>query len=606
MEILNKKDNISKKVNASFIAIVLILTSLSSIILFVEPVSACHFYVGTFESDHVTPKTTFLRGEIVYGKGWKDESSGHLKLRIRDPSNNIVYHSNPVHGMEVTGSFVLDDDAPTGEWDIQIGIFEGGSWNWSTGYGRIAYFDVIAQPEYTLTININSLGTVTKDPDQTTYTNGTLVQLTANHETGWTFDHWSGDLTGSNNLETINMTSNKTVTAHFTEDQYTLTINIVGNGNVAKDPNQSTYTYGTLVELTATADPGWTFDYWSGDLSGSSNPATISMTGDKTVTATFTEDQYTLTININGSGNVSKDPDQESYTYGTLINLTATADLGWTFDSWSGDLNSNKNPETINMTANKNITAYFKKESTNGGGTSGGGTNSGGTNTGGKSNAENLQPIANLSAGEPYQGVVNSEIIFNGSRSYDPDGYIISWKWDFGDGSNGEGEMATHSYPIAGIYTIILTVTDNEGATNDSETSVLVIQPNSPPSNPEINGPTNGKKDSDYTYTAVSSDNDNDSIKYIFDWGDGTSNESEFLPNGTIFAITHKWTSTGSYTFKVTANDNQTISSSELTVVIEEPEPKEDNLALLVLALLALILLILFLLLSKRKKGKAK
>ena len=528
MKIFKNKNIISGKVSVSLIMIIFILTSVSAIILFTIPVRACHS-VGTFESDYVTPKTTFMQGEIVYGKG-SDIVSGHFKLRIRDPSNNIVYHSNPVHGMEVTGSWVLDDDAPTGEWDIQLGQFYKGSWHWSW----TAYFDVMPMPEYTLTINIDSSGAVTKDPDQPTYTNGKVVQLTANHETGWTFDHWSGDLTGSENPTTITMTSNKTVTAHFTEDQYTLTINIVGNGNVAKDPNQSTYTYDTLVELTATADPGWTFD------------------------------------------------------------------------SWSGDLNSNNNPETINMTANKNITAYFKKESTNGGGTSGGGTNGGGTNTGGKSNAENLPPIANLSAGEPYQGVVNSEIIFDGSLSYDPNGYIISWKWNFGEGSNGEGEMATHSYPIAGTYTVILTVTDNEGATNDSETSVLVIQPNSPPSNPEINGHTKGKKDSDYTYTAVSSDNDNDSIKYIFDWGDGTSNESEFLPNGTIFAITHKWTSTGSYTLKVTANDNQTISSSELTVVIEEPEPEEDNLAVLVLALLALIPLTLFSILSKRKKGKTK
>jgi len=85
------------------------------------------------------------------------------------------------------------------------------------------------------------------------------------------------------------MDDDKTVTAHFTQDQYTLTINIVGSGSVVKDPNQSTYTYGTIVELTANADPGWSFNHWSGDLTGSDNPDTIVMDGDKTVTATFKE-----------------------------------------------------------------------------------------------------------------------------------------------------------------------------------------------------------------------------------------------------------------------------------------------------------------------------
>ena len=470
MNIFKYKHNTPGKLSATFFAIVLILTSISAIILFTIPVRACH-YVGTFESDYVTPKTTFLPGEIVYGKGGNNVN-GYYKLRIRDPSGNVVYYSNPVFEMQVTCSYFLDDDAPNGKWDIQLGELLGGSWNWSW----IACFDVIAQPKYTLTININSIGTVTKDPDQTTYTNGTLVQLIANPDTGWTFSHWSGDL------------------------------------------------------------------------------------------------------------------------------------------------NSNDNPETINMTADKNITAHFKKKSTNGGGSNGGGSNGGGSNGGvtstggkvenddsGKSTAENLPPIADLSAGEPYPGFVNSEITFNGSLSYDPDEYIISWKWDFGDGSNGEGEMANHSYPTAGTYTVILTVTDNSGATNDSETSVLVIQPNRPPSNPEINGPTKGKKGIDYSYTVVSTDDDNDSVKYVIDWGDGNIDASEFLPNGTIITITHKWISAGSYTIKVIANDNQTISSSELTIIIEEPVvPEESNLALLALALLVLILLTLFLILSKKKKGKTK
>jgi len=457
MIILKNKNKILKKANVSFIAIVFILTSVSTIILFTTPVRACES-VGTFESDYITSKTTFIQGGIVYGKG-TDYTPKYLKLKICDPSDNIVNYSNPVFGTQVICSWVLDEDAPTGEWNIQVGELNGDSWHWSL----IAYFEVVAQPEYTLAININSLGTVTKDPDQTNYTSGTLVQLSANPYTGWTFSHWSGDL------------------------------------------------------------------------------------------------------------------------------------------------NSNNNPETIIMTSDKNITAHFKKESTNGGGSNGGGTSKGGgveNDDSRKGTAENIPPIADLSASEPYKGFVNSEITFNGSLSYDPDGYILSWEWDFGDGSNGEGETATHSYLIAGIYTAILTVTDDKGATNLSELLILIIQPNRSPSNPEINGPTLIKKSINYNYTMFSLDDDNDYIKYIIDWGDGTIDTSEFLPNGTIFTKTHKWTTTGNQTVKVTANDNLTVTSSEMTVFVEEPEPEEDNLVLIALALLAFILLILSFIFIKRYKDK--
>ena len=85
-------------------------------------------------------------------------------------------------------------------------------------------------------------------------------------------------------------------------DEYTLTVNTIGNGSVAKAPDQATYHDGDTVELTPTADPGWTFSGWSGDLSGSDNPATVTIHGDIAATATFTQDEYTLTVNTIGSG----------------------------------------------------------------------------------------------------------------------------------------------------------------------------------------------------------------------------------------------------------------------------------------------------------------
>jgi len=218
------------------------------------------------------------------------------------------------------------------------------------------------QDQYTLTVNIIGSGSVVKNPNQATYTYGTWVQLTANPTAGWSFDHWSGDMSGSINPDSIFMDGNKVVTAHFTQDQYVLTINIIGSGSVVKSPDQATYTYGTVVQLTANPSVGWSFDHWSGAMSGSANPDTVTILGDTTVTAHFTEDQYTLTVNVIGSGSVVKSPDQATYTYGTSVQLTANPAVGWLFDHWSGDMSGSVNPDTVIILGDTTVNAHFVEE----------------------------------------------------------------------------------------------------------------------------------------------------------------------------------------------------------------------------------------------------
>ncbi len=71
------------------------------------------------------------------------------------------------------------------------------------------------------------------------------------------------------------------------EEPSTLTANTAGSGSVTLEPQQTSYAYGEVVTLTAAADTGWVFTGWSGDLGGSTNPAALTMDGDKSVTATF-------------------------------------------------------------------------------------------------------------------------------------------------------------------------------------------------------------------------------------------------------------------------------------------------------------------------------
>jgi len=181
----------------------------------------------------------------------------------------------------------------------------------------------------------------------------------------------------------------------------------------------------------------------------------------------------------------------------------------------------------------------------------------------------NNPPVANASAGEPYIGFVGLPVRFNGSWSNDSDGNITKWFWDFGDETNESGEIVTHTYSKAGTYTVTLTVTDNDNATDSDTTTVIIRAQNIPPTNPTIDGPTTGNKNVNYSYTALSTDANNDTIKYTFDWGDGTVESSNFLPNGTSYTISHIWAKAGKYTLKVTATDNQANSSSEKTILID-------------------------------------
>ncbi len=86
--------------------------------------------------------------------------------------------------------------------------------------------------------------------------------------------------------------------------------------------------------------------------------------------------------------------------------------------------------------------------------------------------AVNDVPVADSNG--PYTGTEGTEITFDGSGSFDPDGDIDSYNWDFGDGTTDTGVTPTHAYGQDGIYTVTLTVTDNDGATDSDSTTVVV------------------------------------------------------------------------------------------------------------------------------------
>lgn len=89
----------------------------------------------------------------------------------------------------------------------------------------------------------------------------------------------------------------------------------------------------------------------------------------------------------------------------------------------------------------------------------------------------NRAPLAN--AGGPYSAKPGEAVSFDGTGSSDPDGNVLSWEWDFGDGNVGSGATPTHAYSMAGDYTVTLVVTDDSGTKSSAVTTQASIRDSS-------------------------------------------------------------------------------------------------------------------------------
>jgi uncharacterized repeat protein (TIGR02543 family) len=274
-----------------------------------------------------------------------------------------------------SGSVTLNDTGPYYYGDVvQLTAVPSAGWSFSgwsealsgcvnpatlTITGNMSVTATFVQINYTLTVSVVGHGSVTLNNTGPNYHYGDVVRLTASPSLGWSFLNWSGNLIGSTNLGMLVILGNMSVTATFTgQDQYILTVNTVGSGSVSESPNQATYAYGTIVTLTASASVGWSFAGWSGSALGNANPTNVNMTGNETVTATFTQNVYTLALFNAGNGAISLNK-TGPYHYGDSVLLWALPSSGWIFQYWSGDLSGSVNPATMVMTGNFSITANF-------------------------------------------------------------------------------------------------------------------------------------------------------------------------------------------------------------------------------------------------------
>jgi len=174
-------------------------------------------------------------------------------------------------------------------------------------------------------------------------------------------------------------------------------------------------------------------------------------------------------------------------------------------------------------------------------------------------------------AGGPYSGAVNAEISFMGSNSYDNDGQITTYNWNFGDGSSSSQANPNHVYTTAGNYTATLTVTDNKGAIATASSSVTV-EGNTLPIG--LADACSSQSPQDYITASNGSPicvtNGTGGDLYFYFNNDGTSSATIRTEHGSgnadIYYSKDTWPSTSNYMMKSdSAGNTESISMSNLT-----------------------------------------
>ncbi len=236
---------------------------------------------------------------------------------------------------------------------------------------------------YDLDISVDPSGGGTTNPSAGihSYSENTVVNISATPAAGYVFDSWSGACTGTGACS-VTMSAAKSVIAHFAV-AHKLTVAIltdVGGPGGSTDPAVGDHWYkaGTVVSVTATANTGYHFAVWSGGTCSGTDPNVCSatMNADRTVEANFAIDLVALGVTFPGTGSgtvtsapagisCSSAPCSSSFAYNSSVTLTAAPTLpGSVFTGWGGDCTGSSSTCSLTMTVTRNVTATFTADST--------------------------------------------------------------------------------------------------------------------------------------------------------------------------------------------------------------------------------------------------
>ncbi|KHE67984.1 tetratricopeptide repeat protein [Halobacillus sp. BBL2006] len=149
---------------------------------------------------------------------------------------------------------------------------------------------------YSLSLQSNGGGSIQKNKSGSTFEEGTTVRLTAVPKDGWNFTGWSGSASGSSASISVTMNGKKSIQANFEKEPepepepktYSLSTSVVGFGKI--NASRTSAQEGESITVKAIPAEGWRFVEWRGDAVGYSSSSTITMDGNKQVTAVFEEE----------------------------------------------------------------------------------------------------------------------------------------------------------------------------------------------------------------------------------------------------------------------------------------------------------------------------
>lgn len=223
---------------------------------------------------------------------------------------------------------------------------------------------------YTLSFTITPTGAGTVS-EGGTYDYGSSVKSTATPATGYNFTKWvdeTGDESTTNPYPGWEITKNRTIQAVFTIKSYSITLasqfriaetgDFTGGTTGGTVSGGGTVTHGTSVTAKATPATGYSFAGWYEDSNKVSDDAsyTFSATGNRSLTARFQRQWFTVTFTAGTGGSVA--PTSARVEYGGEASSTATAAIGYTFSGWSNGVKTAKLTVT-NVTANATYTAEY-------------------------------------------------------------------------------------------------------------------------------------------------------------------------------------------------------------------------------------------------------
>ncbi len=227
----------------------------------------------------------------------------------------------------------------------------------------VANFTAVAIGKVALNLSSNPVpgGTV---GGQGQYATGSTVIATATPNAGYSFINWTdnGTIVSTSSSYQFVLAANRTLVANFSIIAASQFAVVLSSNPAAGGSTNGSGSFAANTSVTVTASPniGYTFVNWTdnGTIASTSSSYTFPLTANRTLVANFAINTFTLTATGVG-GTVTKNPNQPTYNFGTLVQLTATPNTGFVFSSWSGDASGSVNPLTVNMNANKNIIANF-------------------------------------------------------------------------------------------------------------------------------------------------------------------------------------------------------------------------------------------------------